>query len=162
MWYDASTYILPEQSFKFYKIPYEKQSQVLINNWIGLGIHYINKEDYDFGDFNSRGDNRIPDELFPFEYWEACGTTNNSWGYKSYDRDYKSVSGQLWWLINIANKGGNYLLKVSQTSEEVIPEHSVSILREVGKWMKSNGEVIYDIWNNMMEDAKRRSYFIEL
>jgi alpha-L-fucosidase len=143
LWYDASTYILPEQSFKFYKIPYEIQPQVLINNRIGPGIHYIDEKDYDFGDYNSRGDNRIPDELSQFEYWEACGTTNNSWGYKSYDDDYKSVREQLWWLINITSKGGNYLLNVSPTAEGVIPEQSVSILSEVGKWMKSNGEAIY-------------------
>jgi alpha-L-fucosidase len=46
--------------------------------------------------------------------------------------------------VDIASKGGNYLLNVGPTSEGVIPEPSVERLKEVGAWMKVNGEAIYD------------------
>jgi alpha-L-fucosidase len=46
-------------------------------------------------------------------------------------------------LIDIASKGGNYLLNVGPTAEGVIPQPSVDRLREVGQWMSRNGEAIY-------------------
>jgi alpha-L-fucosidase len=46
-------------------------------------------------------------------------------------------------LIDIASKGGNYLLNVGPTAEGVIPQPSVERLRAVGEWMKANGAAIY-------------------
>jgi alpha-L-fucosidase len=45
--------------------------------------------------------------------------------------------------VDIASKGGNYLLNVGPTSEGLIPQPSVERLKEVGKWMKVNHEAIY-------------------
>ena len=46
-------------------------------------------------------------------------------------------------MIDIASKGGNYLLNVGPTAEGLIPEASVTRLKEMGEWMKVNGEAIY-------------------
>jgi alpha-L-fucosidase len=46
-------------------------------------------------------------------------------------------------LVDIASKGGNYLLNVGPTSAGLIPEPSVERLKAVGAWMKVNGEGIY-------------------
>jgi len=46
-------------------------------------------------------------------------------------------------LIDCASKGGKHLLNVGPTSEGLIPEPSLQRLREVGAWMKVNGEAIY-------------------
>ena len=46
-------------------------------------------------------------------------------------------------LIDIASKGGNYLLNVGPTAEGEIPAESVKRLEEVGQWMAVNGEAIY-------------------
>jgi alpha-L-fucosidase len=46
-------------------------------------------------------------------------------------------------LADIVSKGGNYLLNVGPTAEGVIPAPSVERLREVGRWLKVNGEAIY-------------------
>jgi alpha-L-fucosidase len=46
-------------------------------------------------------------------------------------------------LIDIASKGGNFLLNVGPTGEGLIPAPSVDHLKEVGQWMKVNGEGIY-------------------
>ena len=39
-------------------------------------------------------------------------------------------------LIDIASKGGNYLLNVGPTNEGLIPDPSITRLKEVGRWMK--------------------------
>jgi len=41
------------------------------------------------------------------------------------------------------SKGGNYLLNVGPAAEGLIPQPSVERLKEVGRWMKANGEAIY-------------------
>ena len=46
-------------------------------------------------------------------------------------------------LIEIASKGGNFLLNVGPTAEGVIPAPSIERLREVGAWLQVNGEAIY-------------------
>ena len=45
--------------------------------------------------------------------------------------------------MDIASKGGNYLLNVGPTSDGVIPQASQDNLRAVGQWLKVNGEAIY-------------------
>ena len=78
-----------------------------------------------------------------YKTWETPGTLNNTWGYKSYDNDWKSLDEMLFWIVEIASKGGNYLLNVGPDGNGVIPEASVKILKEIGAWMKINGEAIY-------------------
>jgi alpha-L-fucosidase len=46
-------------------------------------------------------------------------------------------------LVDIASKGGNYLLNVGPTAQGVIPQPSVERLRAMGKWLEKNGESIY-------------------
>ena len=46
-------------------------------------------------------------------------------------------------LIDAASKGGNFLLNVGPTAQGVIPSQSVSRLREMGDWMRVNGEAVY-------------------
>src|SRR5262249_21379488 len=70
-------------------------------------------------------------------------TINDTWGYKSYDTNFKSTQKLLRNLIDIASKGGNYLLNVGPTSEGEIPQPEQDRLLEIGKWLKVNGEAIY-------------------
>ena len=70
-------------------------------------------------------------------------TMNDTWGYKSYDNNWKSTETLIRNLVDIASKGGNYLLNVGPTSEGLIPEPRVERLKAIGHWMKVNGEAIY-------------------
>ena len=45
--------------------------------------------------------------------------------------------------MDIASKGGNYLLNVGPTSAGEIPQPEVERLQQIGQWMKVNGEAIY-------------------
>ncbi|MBW6502376.1 MAG: alpha-L-fucosidase, partial [Bacteroidales bacterium] len=46
-------------------------------------------------------------------------------------------------LLDIASKGGNFLLNVGPTAEGEFPAESIYILEEMGRWMKQNGEAVY-------------------
>ena len=70
-------------------------------------------------------------------------TINDTWGFKSYDTNFKSTETLLRNLIDIASKGGNYLLNVGPNSNGVVPEAEAERLRAMGAWLAMNGEAIY-------------------
>jgi len=75
--------------------------------------------------------------------WESCMTLNDSWGYQRADNDWKSSRTIVRNLITCARDGGNYLLNIGPEGDGSVPEESVRVLTEVGKWMDTNGETIY-------------------
>jgi alpha-L-fucosidase len=85
----------------------------------------------------------IPAKGYPGRDWEACMTMNDTWGYKSYDTNFKSTETLLRNLIDIASKGGNYLLNIGPDSKGVVPPPEVERLHQVGKWLAVNGAAIY-------------------
>ena len=98
---------------------------------------------------DSKGDTETPEQTIPAtgfgpgRDWETCMTINDTWGYKSYDQNFKSTETLLRNLIDIASKGGNYLLNVGPDATGTIPPPEAERLREIGAWMKGNGEAIY-------------------
>jgi alpha-L-fucosidase len=107
------------------------------------------------------GDYGTPEQSIPGEKgardWESCMTMNDSWGYKRSDPNWKPASVLLTNLIDIASKGGNFLLNVGPTDKGVIPDESVTRLAEMGKWLKVNGEAIYGTqsWKVLKEGDAR-------
>lgn len=93
------------------------------------------------------GDFTTPEQHIPptgLDYdWEVCMTMNTSWGYKWYDNNWKSSADLIRMLVDIASKGGNFLLNVGPTAEGLIPDSSVVRLQQIGEWMKLNGESVY-------------------
>ncbi len=75
--------------------------------------------------------------------WEVCMPISGSWGYKKGDDAFKSTTTLIRNLIDIASKGGNYLLNVSPTGDGTLLPQAVQRLKEVGQWMDVNGESIY-------------------
>jgi alpha-L-fucosidase len=70
-------------------------------------------------------------------------TMNDTWGYMRDDNHFKSTETLIRNLIDIASKGGNYLLNVGPTSEGLIPQPEVDRLEQIGAWMKVNSEAVY-------------------
>lgn len=134
IWFDGEGFTTEEQSFKFYKMVYDANPNVLVNRRVG----------WDFGDYLDAGDNKIPSANETMnKYWETCGTTNNSWGYKVYDHDWKSTQELLYYFVDILSKGGNYLLNIGPDGKGHVPEASSKGLLEMGTWIKTNSEAIY-------------------
>jgi alpha-L-fucosidase len=132
LWWDTPTDMTKERAEKL--LPLLKLKPGIIhNNRLGGGY---------------KGDTETPEQFipatgYPGRDWETCMTMNDTWGYKSYDNNWKSAEMLIRNLVDIASKGGNYLLNVGPTSEGLIPAPSVERLKEIGQWMKANGEAIY-------------------
>jgi alpha-L-fucosidase len=94
------------------------------------------------GDYETP-EQQIPPNGLPGHDWETCMTINGSWGYNAEDHNWKSADTLLCNLIDIASKGGNYLLNVGPDATGVIPQPEVQRLKEMGAWLKINGQAIY-------------------
>jgi alpha-L-fucosidase len=134
LWWDTPTGMTDEFAEKF-KALLPLQPNIITND-------RLKRPNY-AGDYKTP-EQRIPklDELDGKD-WETCMTMNGTWGYKSYDNNWKSTETLVRNLIDIASKGGNYLLNVGPTAEGEFPEPSIQRLKEVGAWMKVNGDAIY-------------------
>ena len=121
------------------------QPDIVINNRVGKGrkgMRPSSKAEEFAGDFGTP-EQRIPAAGLPGIDWETCMTMNDTWGFVSYDRNWKSTEELIQKLADIASKGGNFLLNVGPTAEGLIPAASVKRLAAMGEWMKVNGESIY-------------------
>jgi alpha-L-fucosidase len=121
------------------------QPNIIINNRVGKGrkgMQGLTKKDYFAGDFGTP-EQEIPPTGLAGVDWETCMTMNDTWGFKSYDHNWKSPEDLIHKLVDIASKGGNFLLNVGPTAEGIIPEASVERLKDMGKWMAKNSESIY-------------------
>ena len=131
IWFDTPRMMTKERSQRFVDILRTLQPSCLIDGRLGTA-----------GDYRSMGDNRIPNEVVR-EDWEVPATLNDTWGFKSYDENWKTSEDLTFKLVDIVSKGGNYLLNVGPTAEGIVPQPSQDNLRAVGRWLKVNGESIY-------------------
>jgi len=98
---------------------------------------------------NFPGDFKTPEQRIPNlseldgKDWETCMTMNETWGYKSYANNWKSLTTIIHNTVDIASKGGNYLLNVGPKPDGTFPQESIDLLKGTGEWMKINGESIY-------------------
>lgn len=132
LWWDTTRLMTPERAKPLHDL-LALRPGIITNNRLGGGYS---------------GDTETPEQFvpvtgYPGRDWETCMTMNDTWGYKSYDQNWKSTETLLRNLIDIASKGGNYLLNVGPTAEGEIPQSSVERLKQIGAWMKTNGEAIY-------------------
>jgi alpha-L-fucosidase len=82
-----------------------------------------------------------------------------SWGSWCYTQDLeiKSAKIVLHTLIDIVSKNGVLLLNISPRADGVIPANQREVLSEIGDWLDTNGEAIYDTrpWKNFGEGPTR-------
>jgi len=79
----------------------------------------------------------------PWRPWEACLTLNDSWSYTRGDDRWKSPSDVLAMLVRAAQGNGNLLLGIGPEPDGAIPARAAEILRQVGDWLRRNGEAVY-------------------
>lgn len=132
LWWDTPTNMTPERAAKFMPLLNEHPN-LIYNNRLGGGYK---------GDTETP-EQQVPSTGFPGRNWETCMTMNDTWGYKSYDNNWKSPKTLIQMLAEIVSKGGNFLLNVGPNSLGEIPRPSVERLAAVGHWLDVNGEAIY-------------------
>ena len=132
LWFDTPCKITEQQSLRLKRHVHTLQPDCLVSGRIGNEL----------GDYGSLGDNQRPPGAVEGD-WETPCTLNNTWAFKTKDKNWKSVKVLLERLVSCAGKGVNYLLNVGPTAEGVIPKASVNRLKAVGDWLKVNGEAIY-------------------
>jgi alpha-L-fucosidase len=76
-------------------------------------------------------------------FWQTCASAaTNSWCYTT-GNHYKSSNSIICDLIDIVSKNGSLLLNIGPKASGEIPGQEVKILREIGGWLKTNGEAVY-------------------
>ncbi|MEO5562344.1 MAG: alpha-L-fucosidase, partial [Chitinophagaceae bacterium] len=132
LWWDTPQDMTPARAEKFLEVTKQYPS-LIMNNRLGGGF---------------KGDTETPEQYvpatgFPGRNWESCMTMNDTWGYKSFDNNWKSTQTLVRQLADVVSKGGNMLLNVGPTSLGEIPQASIERLAEMGEWIKVNHESIY-------------------
>ncbi|WP_372444839.1 alpha-L-fucosidase [Streptomyces coffeae] len=91
------------------------------------------------GDYGTP-EQEIPDAPVDGQLWESCMTLNDHWGYARYDQNWKSPATLTRNLLDIAGRGGNYLLNVGPDRLGRVPQPSVDRLRAIGSWLRTAGQ----------------------
>ena len=132
LWWDTPHYMTPARAQPLIEL-LRLRPGILHNNRLGGGF---------------KGDTETPEQQIPAtgfkgRDWETCMTMNDTWGFKRQDGNWKSAETLIRNLVDIASKGGNYLLNVGPTAEGEIPTPCVERLEAIGRWMDVNHESIY-------------------
>lgn len=130
MWFDTdgAKGITPEESAQVVEV-LKTQPTIIVNPRLG-GVK---------GDFDT-AERHVP-VLTPKGDWEMCCQLNGSWGYTR--SPAKTLKQLLPYFIRAWGFGGNVLLNVGPSPEGTIPADQAQRLREIGAWLKTNGEAVY-------------------
>lgn len=128
---------------EIYKLIHSLQPQCLISN--NHHLSPIPGEDFqafekDLPGGNSTGFGGQSVSQLPLE---TCETMNDSWGFNITDKKYKSTKDLIHYMVNAASLNANFLLNVGPMPDGTIQPEFVATLKEMGDWMKINGQSIY-------------------
>lgn len=123
IWFDTPIGMPKEYSKELYEMVKKYQPDCLVNSRIG----------HDLYDYESAGDNEIPETEKWDRLFETPATLNDTWGYKSYDQNWKSAEEVLRIKKHLNERGINYLLNVGPDHLGRFPAKAVEILRKIGE-----------------------------
>lgn len=133
IWFDTPMDTTLAQSQSIINLVKSLQPNCLVSGRIGSHM----------GDYMTTGDNFLP--RLPYEGdWEVPATLNDTWGFNKYDHNWKDPNDIIRLLLKINSRGGNYLLNIGPDSLGRIPEGSIKVLDQVGKYVQENSNAIFD------------------
>lgn len=88
----------------------------------------------------------------PYLWQSDTAIAKNSWCYTN-DNQFKKAKVILCDLVDVVSKNGRLLLNVGPKSDGTISDEDTQVLREIGEWMRTNGEAIYGsgVWRISQE-----------
>jgi alpha-L-fucosidase len=93
------------------------------------------------------GDYATPEQGVPINPvdgpWELCMTINDNWGFRQSDTNFKSSRQIIQTFTECLATGGNLLLDIGPKEDGTIPEEQVTVLKDLGAWIKKHDEAVY-------------------
>jgi alpha-L-fucosidase len=182
IWFDGLYHQEKYDGERVLKLIRSLQSGTLVNDRIGVPGDYVTPEQFIPKAIPTKEvhffatDQNIQKELKPgvpkredFQLWETCMTINNTWAYNMHDHDYKSAQFLIRGLVEVASRGGNFLLNVGPQPDGVIQPEFQDRLRAIGDWLAVNGESIYGTTygpiqgvNGIRTTVKRETVYVHI
>ena len=135
LWFDMGSN-RPEQSKELYELVHKLQPNCMVSGRLGNGWY----------DFAVMADNTYPEGALQAPWQSAASMFDETWSYRSWqERGNKHVKAmeKLRSLINVVSHGGNFLLNIGPRGDGSVVEFESEVLKEIGAWLKENGEAIY-------------------
>lgn len=123
IWCDMPFDITQSQSQELYDIIKKYQPSCLVNSRMGNGV-------YDFG---SAEDNDLVSSIGDDKIFEMPGTLNDTWGYKTFDNNWKTPEKVNEIRNHLKSIGSNYLLNIGPDYLGRIPAPACEILYKLVK-----------------------------
>src|ERR1700691_2371583 len=156
IWFDGLNHQEKYNGGRMIQMIHELQPATLVNDRIGVNGDYETAEQFVptaiptkevvltgiDPSVSSRLKNTIPRQE-NFRLWETCMTINNTWAYNKNDHEYKSEQTLIRSLVEVASRGGNFLLNVGPQPDGQIQPEFQQRLRAIGEWLTLNGDSIY-------------------
>jgi alpha-L-fucosidase len=156
IWFDGLNDQKKYSGQRFLDLIHKMQPATLVNDRIGQPGDYQTPEQFIPTRIPTKNvvisgiDPELQDKLKPtvpapeeFQLWETCMTINNTWAFNKNDHDYKSAQFLIRGLIEVASRGGNFLLNVGPQPDGAIQPEFQERLRTIGDWLAINGDSIY-------------------
>ena len=157
LWFDGLGEQRKYDGRRFHELIRTRQPATLVNNRIGPDGDFATPEQFipkaiptknartrlaGLEDSSTPAPSAVPAPA-EFQPWETCMTINQTWAYNANDRDFKSSAQLIRMLVEVASKGGNFLLNVGPAPDGTIQPEFQERLLAIGEWLKANGEAIY-------------------
>lgn len=135
LWFDMGSN-RPEQSKELYELVHKLQPDCMVSGRLGNGWY----------DFAVMADNTYPEGALQAPWQSAASMFNETWSYRSWQKRgdvHTKAMEKLRSLINVVSHGGNFLLNIGPRGDGSVVEFERDVLKEIGAWLKENGEAIY-------------------
>ena len=135
LWFDMGSN-RPEQSKELYELVHKLQPNCMVSGRLGNGWY----------DFAVMADNTYPEGALQAPWQSAASMFDETWSYRSWQKrgdKHEKAMEKLRSLINVVSHGGNFLLNIGPRGDGSVVEFESDVLKEIGAWLKNNGEAIY-------------------